>query len=139
MKLVMFVGEISPAGQQLRAAMEKSGFSCIHTNILDEIDQLGRQIGRAILIFTDSRYAFRYLSENRFIDFPCLNILFLHKQPIISEDAKSKISKVNLNIYTPATAAALAERVTKFLENPASESTDVEIEFTASSDEGSKE
>lgn len=138
MKFVMFVGELAEHGLELIEHLKKDGFYGIKTVNVDEIDQLGRQAEKAILVFTDHKFAYRFLMENKWKEFPHMNILYLNRKPIITEEVQKKLSQVNLLIFLTGDKAILVDKINRFYTTGKDESTDGEIEFSVHEELGKK-
>lgn len=130
MKIVLFVGDLAPHGLELIEFLKQHGFYAIKTANIDEVDQAGKQAEKAILIFNDHKFAYRFLMENKWPDFPYINILYLNKKPIISTDANKKLSQVSLQIFMPTDKKTLLEKLERFYNTGKDDASDGEIEFS---------
>lgn len=132
-KLVLFVGEIAPHGESLRKELISKGYSCSKVKLGDEVDQAGKQLGRALLVFTDHKFAYRFLMENRWPDFPTLHLLYLHAPAKVNPENQRKLDQVHLKLYDVKKNEALMDIMNKFLSNSLEVQKEDEIEFSASS------
>jgi hypothetical protein len=114
MKIALFVGELNAQGLELLAHIGEQGYSCIKTSSQDEIDQVGQQCSRAILIFNDPKFAFKFLLDHKWSGFSLLNVLYLPQQPKMTPEVEEKLKKVSLTIYTPATRNVLLAKMKDF-------------------------
>lgn len=130
MKIALFVGRVDPHGIELRSNLQSKGYNCISTEEVDEIDQVGKQLGKIVLVFHDHKLAYKILSENRWVGFSSYNIFYPEKKPVISKDAQVKLNKVALHVYTPMIQEKLFEELNKFQLNEKNEEEDIEIEFS---------
>jgi hypothetical protein len=138
MKMVLFVGEQADYGLDLIDYLKQHGFYSIKTSNVDEIDQTGQQAEKAILIFTDHKFAYRFLMENKWNQFPYICILYLNKNPIITEDAKKKLAAANLHIYLASDKIKLREKLEHFYATAEDGSSVNEIEFSVHEELGKK-
>ncbi len=138
MKIVLFVGEQAQHGLELIEFLKQHGYFAIKTINTDEIDQAGRQAEKAMLIFTDHKFAYRFLIENRWNEFPYINILYLNKKPIITEDAQRKLLQANLQIMQVSDRNYLLEKLDRFYATGKDDVADGEIEFSVHEELGKK-
>jgi len=117
MKIALFIGDLNPVGEELRDYLKANEFYPICTKNLDEIDQAGKQVGKAIMIFTDPKFAYRFLVENPINEFPNLRILYLRAQPIVKPEAEKQLREVNLVVFHPGTKDQLVPKLNDYLLN----------------------
>lgn len=135
-KMVLFVGEIAPHGEKLLQALSAKGFHCSRAKLADEVDQAGKQLGKAILIFTDHNFAYRFLSSNRWPDFPILNLLYLHAPAKIKPEVQKKLDRIQLKVFDVTIYNKILERIEGFMQNPNNNEKDIDIEFLVNTDIG---
>lgn len=129
MKMVLFIGEVSPDGVMLKKFLEESGYKCALVDSVDEIDQVGKQVDKAILVFTGSKLPYKFLTDNSW-PFPTMNILFVATKPTLSPEMEKKNKRMDLVIYYHSIKNELIIAIEAFLNNE-SESEDLgEIQFT---------
>lgn len=134
MKMSIMVTETS-VPESLTNLIKGLGYSIVTSTGIDEIDQVGKQAGKILLIFNDAKFAYRFLKETRWNGFEFLPILYFNKIPAINADASRKLSEVGLFLTDSTKGDALAERISKF-ENQEDES--LEIEFNIHKELGIK-
>lgn len=134
MKIAFLIDCSEDQLESVKTSMSEFGYSCIPTNNPEEIDQTGKQIGKVVLCFTDSKASYRFLKACSSLEFRMLNLLFLKGKPKITEDAARKIREVDLNLIVRYDNQAMSKLLKKF-ENQKQDTTE-EIEFLASSERG---
>lgn len=138
MKIVLFVGEQADHGLELIEFLKQNGFYSIKTSNVDEIDQAGQQASKAIMVFTDHKFAYRFIRENKWNEFPYICILYLNKKPIISEDAAKKLQSANLQIFLKSDKIKLREKLDQFYSTGKDGTDNGEIEFSVHEELGKK-
>ena len=139
MKIVLFVGELIPQGLELLDYLKEQGFQCIKSQNPDEIDQVGQQCSKAILVFNDPKFAFRFLVENKWPAFPVMNVLYLAQQPKTNPDVEQKLAKVSLTIYTPASKDKLLAKMNAFQNSTETDNLIDNLEFSINDELGKEE
>jgi hypothetical protein len=132
MKIAFLIDCSEDQIESVKKSMSEFGYSCIPTNNPEEIEQTGKQIGKVVLCFTDSKASYRFLKSCNTLEFRMLNLLFLKGRPKITEDAARKIREVDLNLIVRYDNKAMGDLIKKF-ENQKQDTTE-EIEFLVSSE-----
>jgi hypothetical protein len=140
MKIVLFIGDPTPVGTELRDYLKANDYYPITTTNLDEIDQAGKQVGKAILVFSDPKFAYRFLIENNINEFPNLRILYLRAQPIVKPEAEKQLREVNLNVYHPGTRNLLVPKLNDYLLNDQNQDSTMidDLQFLVDDNRGKK-
>lgn len=135
MKYVMFLGDVAPHGSILFDKLIELGFHCSKVKTADEVDQVGQQYEKAIMIFCDHKLAYRFLAENYWSGFPIFSILYLPKKPVMTPDAEKKLSSVHLNVFTPSDGKLLVSQIDGFIQTgKLATEKNFEIEFSVYED-----
>jgi hypothetical protein len=117
MKVAFLVNPHSEGIQKLESILKQFQYKMLTTQSQDEIDQAGKQSHKVILIFDESKFAYRFLVENRWPDFAVLKILYLPKKPVINADASKKLSSVDLHVFAAGEENLIAEKIKQFESN----------------------
>jgi|GEM_PF-6780391 len=101
MKIIIQVGEASPAVLELKAEFEKNNFLFVPSTNPDEILQLSLQQKGAPLVFSDFKFCLKYLSENNLSQLNHTLVLYVKAKPVINEKIEEVLRKTGLKIYYP--------------------------------------
>jgi hypothetical protein len=131
MRIALFLGALDPHGVKLKADFEAKKYRCIITNNPDEVSQVSLQAERVGLIFTDYKFAYKFVQENRFPASACFNAIYLLKQPVVTKEISNKLSHANLKVYCVMNKDKLIQDISDFIDNKNNTSTDeMDIEFS---------
>lgn len=140
-KMVMLLGEIVQK-EKLQQQLKERGFICVQTQQADEISQIGKQNSRIALLFSDAKFAYKFLHEHSWSGFQILKTLYLSPQTKLGEEAVHKLSRLGIKIYDMNESDRLIKDLEQFqnVQLDTEDSPDIvdEIEFTANIDLGKK-
>lgn len=114
MKVALIIGEFGEALNDLIAELKVKGISSIKTVSVDEIDQVGQQQGKAVLLFAGTKIPYAFLTENRW-SFPTKSVLYLPSVPNLNEETKKRIKDVRLELVAASAKTKLASDIDQFL------------------------
>lgn len=112
-----FVGPMNPETEKLDKNLKllaKYVFKCENH---DEIDQGMKQSGKAVLIFSDARFALGFLGKNTFEGGKILPVLVIDKDGSFNARAMQRFKSIGLGVYTPKKESVLMNEIQKFLEH----------------------
>ncbi|MGE3609973.1 MAG: hypothetical protein AB7I27_10340 [Bacteriovoracaceae bacterium] len=137
MRFILFVGE-GNLTEDLTKQFEALKFSCSKVSSADELLQVGKQLKKVVALFQDSKFAYRFLIENKFDDFALLNILYVSKTPVITDDVKKKLAHASLNLYYPKIKDQMLADMARFYSESVSTEKKLDIEFLSNGVEKEK-
>lgn len=130
--MIAFLINCPPEKQELiKKSFGSEEVSFICTENPEEVLQTGNQLGKVILCFSDSSFAYKFLKTNKFGDFKRANLLFMSTMPKVSEDASRKLRDVSLEITLFKTALTVDKIFSV-------EGEEAEIEFLTDASDGTK-
>ncbi len=127
MKMCFFINPSQPQSQTLKTKLKELGYMVLQTQNTDEIDQAGKQCQQLILFFDDSKFAYKFLKENRWNGFRLFSVLLLLKKPVLSPDNQRMLASVALEVFGIEEETQLLEKIKKFEEK---KEDDLDIEFS---------
>jgi hypothetical protein len=132
---IFFVGELNPQAAQLIEEFKKNTYIVIHSSIIDEIDQAGKQATKCVLIFTDFKFAVEYLKSGRdsWSGFKMVKILFLPAEPKVSPEIEKILYTHSLVIHHAKNLTSLFDKIKSFDQEKVTGPEDmqnIELEFT---------
>lgn len=122
-----FVGQLNPHTEKLKTHLKRNGYYCYGSDNHDEIDQAGRQRGKAVLIFSNARFALDFLKKNSWSAFATYYALVPEKDGTFKPEAKSALESQKLNLFMPKELQKCLNECKDFLKSGMSKE-DVEIE-----------
>ncbi len=131
MQMICFVSEMGQELSFLKAKLLEQNYQCVSTVNYDEIDQIGYQQGRVVLIFGGKKIPQSFLDGLKCIH-PRFNILFLPALPqVLPQNMQQSLQSLKLQLFSPATMSKLLIELNRFFnEKNGSFSTDVDdIQF----------
>lgn len=131
MKIAFLVDCSVDQVEKLRGFLAKFGYTCIATDNPEEIDQTGKQIGKFLMCFMDSKASYRHLKDGQWKEFKTLNLLFLDGTPRMTEDAQKKVDEMKLNFIVQFNEKMFQDHLLKFEDNKQEKDAKMdEIEFS---------
>lgn len=137
MRIILVYQKVEPLLKPLIAEMEKSDYTFLEFTMADEIDQLGKQMGKVVVLFTDPKLSYKFLKENNLEGLDTYRLLYLPKIPPINKENQARLSGVELHVHAPSTYPKLRKDINNFYENKLEDRTG-EIEFLVQSDQEKK-
>ena len=125
--MCFFINPTQPQPETLKAKLKETGYMVLQTQNIDEIDQAGQQCQKLILFFDESKFAYKFLKENRWSGFRLLNVLLLPKRPVLSQENQRMLASVSLEVFGREEETQLLEKIKKFEDK---KEDDLDIEFS---------
>lgn len=140
MNIILVYENVDSLTPELTAALKSKGYEIVPFTQSDEIDQLGNHLGKVVNVFTDSKVAGKFLTENDLGNkFKILNILYVPKTPKITPEVQTKLDRLKLRLYYPAIDKKLMQDIAEFYEGKAEAAGEPELEFLFNVDESENE
>lgn len=121
------VGPVNPETEKLEKNLKLLTKYVFRSENDDEIDQGLKQSGKAILIFSDARYALNFLEKYKFEAGKTKSVLVIDREGSYNLSAMQKFKAMDLGVYTPKKVPDLMNDIKRFLSD--SEIPADEIEF----------
>ena len=128
--LFFFVGELNPETIKLKEMLSRHKKHVFKTESSDEIDQGARQSGKTILIFSDPKFAMKFLSDNKWPGLSFMNVLVIDKDGFFKPDVMDKFQQLRLRLYSPKSIPAMVEDVRKYLSGEEKDNGPDDIQFS---------
>jgi hypothetical protein len=125
-----FVGPQNPETTKLKEFAQSASKHVFQTSNAEEIDQGSKQIGKGILIFSDTKFAMNFLSECSLPDVPLFKCLLIEKNGSYSPEIMKNFKLLGLHFYTPKTVSQCVEDLQKFLVLVEKEISAEDLEFS---------
>jgi hypothetical protein len=133
--LFYFVGELNSESTKLLEFVKSQKRHVYMTDNPDEIDQGSKQLGKAVVVFSDAKLAMTFLTDNNFSSQKVMPCLLIDKDGTYNAEVMKKFQKLNLNFYTPKLSTQLVKDIKDFYKQTIKVVKEDEVEFIVKSDE----
>lgn len=133
--LFYFVGPLNAESTKLFNFVKSQKRHVYTTDNADEIDQGSKQLGKAVVVFSDAKLALSFLTENNLSSEKVMPCLLIDKDGTYNDDVMKKFQKLNLHFYTPRLSAQLVKDVKDFYKQVKTVIKEDEVEFIVPKDE----
>lgn len=133
--LFYFVGELNTESKKLLDFVKSQKRHVYITDNPDEIDQGSKQLGKAVVVFSDAKIAMSFLTENNFSSQKVMPCLIIDKEGTYNPEVMKKFQKLNLNFYTPKLSVQLVKDIKDFYKKVIKVVKEDEVEFNVKTDE----
>jgi hypothetical protein len=133
--LFYFVGALNIESTKLYDFVKSQKKHVYKTDNPDEIDQGSKQLGKAIVVFSDTKLALAFLTENNLPSETIMSCLLIDKDGTYNDDVMKKFQKLNLHFYTPRLSVQLVKDIKDFYKQTKTIIKEDEVEFIVPKDE----
>ncbi len=133
--LFYFVGGFNAESTKLYEFVKSQKKHVYKTDNADEIDQGFKQLGKAVVIFSDAKFALSFLAENNLPSEYVMPCLLIDKEGNYNDDVMKRFQKLNLRFYTPKLSAQLVKDIKDFYKQVKATVKEDEVEFIVPKDE----
>ena len=133
--LFYFVGALNTETTKLYDFIKGQKKHVYKTDNPDEIDQGAKQLGKAVVVFSDAKLALSFLTENNLSSEMTMPCLLIEKDGTYNDDVMKKFQKLNLHFYTPKVSVQLVKDIKDFYKQVKTTIKEDEVEFVVPKDE----